>query len=62
MAMARRLSKSASDKILLGICGGIAEYLGWDSTVVRIIFVLAAIFGFGSFILIYLVLAVIMPR
>ncbi len=62
MAMARRLTKSASDKILLGICGGIAEYLGWDSTVVRIIFVLAAIFGFGSFVLIYLILAVIMPR
>ncbi len=62
MAMARRLTKSATDKVLLGVCGGIAEYLGWDSTLVRLIFVLAAIFGFGSFVLFYLILAVIMPR
>ncbi len=62
MAMTKRLTKSATDKVLLGVCGGIAEYLGWDSTLVRLIFVLAAVFGFGSFVLFYLILAVIMPR
>ncbi|MDI6401185.1 PspC domain-containing protein [Balneolaceae bacterium ANBcel3] len=60
--MKRKLKKSASDKVLLGICGGIAEYFGWDSTLVRVVFVLAAIFGVGSFALFYLILAVIMPR
>lgn len=60
--MTQRLTKSATDKVLLGVCGGLAEYLGWDSTILRLIFVLATIFGFGSFILFYLVLAVIMPR
>ncbi len=58
----RRLTKSAHDKMLLGVCGGIAEYLGWDGTLVRIIFVIATILGAGSFALIYLILAVIMPR
>ncbi len=58
----RRLKKSSNDSMLLGVCGGIAEYLGWDTTLVRIVFVLAAIFGFGSFALFYLILAVIMPR
>ncbi len=58
----KRLTKSAHDKILLGVCGGIAEYLGWDATIVRIIFVFAAILGVGTFVLLYLVLAIIMPR
>ncbi|MFO8029324.1 MAG: PspC domain-containing protein [Cyclonatronaceae bacterium] len=62
MALTQRLTKSATDKVLLGVCGGLAEYLGWDSTILRLIFVLATIFGFGSFVLFYLVLAVIMPR
>lgn len=57
-----RLTKSSSDKMLFGVCGGIAEYWGWDATIVRIIFVVATLFGMGSPIIIYLVLAVIMPR
>lgn len=48
--------------MLLGVCGGIAEYLGWDSTLVRIIFVIATILGVGTFALLYLILAIIMPR
>lgn len=57
-----RLTKSSSNKMLFGVCGGIAEYWGWDATIVRIIFVIATLFGMGSPIIIYLVLAVIMPR
>ncbi len=59
--MTKRLSKSLTDKVLFGVCGGIAEYLGWDSTLVRIVFVGLTIFGVGSPILIYIILAVIMP-
>ncbi|MDG5767349.1 PspC domain-containing protein [Balneolales bacterium ANBcel1] len=62
MATMKRLTKSTYDSILLGVCGGIAEYLGWDATLVRIIFVVAAILGVGSFVLLYLILAIIMPR
>ncbi|MBP3193604.1 PspC domain-containing protein [Natronogracilivirga saccharolytica] len=60
--MTKRLTKSATDSILFGVCGGIAEYFGWDSTLVRVIFIVATIFSFSSFALLYLVLAVIMPR
>lgn len=38
--MGARLKKSRTDKMITGVCGGIAEYLGWDPTIVRIIFVI----------------------
>ena len=60
--MTRRLTKSITDNILFGVCGGIAEYFGWDSTLVRVIFIVATIFSFSSFALLYLILAVIMPK
>ncbi|MEX0681521.1 MAG: PspC domain-containing protein [Balneolales bacterium] len=62
MAAIHRLTKSIQDKMLFGVCGGIAEYLGWDSTIVRVIFVIATIICIGSFALLYLILAIIMPR
>lgn len=57
-----RLVKSESDKVLTGVCGGVAAWLGWDATIVRILFVALTIFGFGSFALLYLVMALIMPK
>ncbi len=44
-----------------GVCAGIAEYYGWDPTIVRILFVIGAFIFFGSTILLYIVLAIIMP-
>ncbi|MEX0929455.1 MAG: PspC domain-containing protein [Balneolales bacterium] len=57
-----RLTKSISDKMLFGVCGGIAEYFGWDSTVVRILFLIAVFIGFGSPVLLYLIMALIVPK
>jgi len=57
-----RLTRSRTDKMLFGVCGGIAEYWGWDSTIVRIIFVIATLLGMGSPIIFYLILIVIMPK
>ncbi len=42
-----RLTKSSSNKMLFGVCGGIAEYWGWDATIVRIIFVIASLIWYG---------------
>jgi len=56
----KRLYKSATDKKLLGVCGGIANYFNIDSTVVRLIMVVA-FFCFGFGILAYLVAALVMP-
>lgn len=57
-----KLTRSKTDKMLFGVCGGIAEYWGWDSTIVRVIFVAATLLGMGSPLILYLILAFIMPR
>jgi len=47
------------DAKLAGVCGGIANYFGVDTLIVRIAFVVATLVGFGSPILIYLIIALI---
>ncbi len=59
--MEKKLRKSKTDKKLCGVCGGIAQYLGMDSTVVRLIAVLLAIFV-GSGLLVYIIAALVMPE
>ena len=56
----KKLSRS-NNKMIGGVCAGIADYLGLDPTIVRIVWVLMLFFaGFG--ILLYLILWIIMPR
>ena len=57
----RRLYRSRIDRVLTGIAGGMAEYLEVDPTVVRILWVLAAIFTGGLALLLYIVLALVIP-
>lgn len=57
-----RLVKSSHDKKLFGVCGGLAQRFGMDSTVVRLIFAFATLVGFGSPIILYIILAIIMPN
>lgn len=56
-----RLTRSETDKIIAGVCGGLAEYLNLDPVWVRLLFVLL-LFASGIGAPIYLVLWVIMPR
>ncbi len=44
---ARRLARSRTDRVFGGVCGGVAEYLGWDSVVVRVVYVALTIISFG---------------
>ena len=60
VVMEKKLYKSAVDKKLCGVCGGLAEYLNVDSTLVRLVLVLAVLFA-GSGILAYIIAAIIMP-
>lgn len=46
--------------MIAGVCSGIANYLGWDPTIIRIIFVVLTIIGWGAPVLIYLILAIVM--
>jgi phage shock protein C len=56
--MNRRLIKGG--QIIFGVCSGIGNYLDIDPTIIRILFAVAAVF-FGTGILLYLILAVVMP-
>lgn len=51
----RRFVRSIDDKAIAGVCGGIAEYFGIDSTLVRIIFVVGVIAGFSTGLLYFII-------
>jgi len=57
----KRLFKSDTNKVFLGVCGGIGEFFGIDPTIVRLIWVIL-LFVFGTGVLAYIVAALIMPR
>ena len=59
--MEKRLHRSRQSRQLAGVCGGIAEYLGWDPTLVRVAWIILTLLG-GSGILIYLILWLVMPE
>lgn len=56
-----RLYRSTSDKVIGGVAGGLGDYLNIDPVIVRIIFVLLAIFG-GSGVLVYIILWIVIPE
>ncbi|OFN75399.1 MULTISPECIES: PspC domain-containing protein [unclassified Corynebacterium] len=56
----QRLTRSATDTMLGGVCGGIAQTYNLDPTLVRILFVVATLLGFSG-ILLYLILWVVIP-
>ena len=59
--MEKKLCKSNTNKMVAGVCGGVAEYLGVDPTVVRLVWVLFTALG-GSGLLAYILAAIIMPE
>ena len=56
-----RIHKSSKDRKISGVCGGIAEWLGVDPMIIRIVWVLMS-FSWGSGVLAYLVCALILPE
>lgn len=57
----RRLTRSMTDKVIAGVCGGFAEYLNVDPTLVRIVFVLLALAGLLPGLLAYIVSWIVIP-
>ncbi|MCL7410262.1 MAG: PspC domain-containing protein [Methanosarcinaceae archaeon] len=56
-----RLTKSRDDRVIDGVCGGLAEYFGIDTVIVRLAFIVFTLInGFG--ILLYIIFMVIMPK
>jgi len=58
--MEKRLYKSSTDKMLAGVCGGVAEYFAVDSTLVRLGYAALVICG-GTGLLLYIICAIVIP-
>ena len=57
------LQRSAHDVVIGGVCGGIAEWLGWDPTLLRILYVVVSVLS-AAFpgLLVYIILWIVMPQ
>ena len=58
----KKLRRTSNDKMIGGVCGGLAEYFGLDSTLVRVAYVLLSICTAFSGVLVYLIFLLIMPE
>lgn len=56
------LVRSRSNKVVAGVCGGFADYTGFDANLIRIIMVAATVLGFGSPAIVYLAAWLLMPE
>ena len=56
-----KLYRSSQNKMLAGVCAGVADYFGWNVGFVRLLWVVLALVGVGAPVLFYLILAFIMP-
>ena len=61
MAAEKKFVRSTTDKMVAGVCGGLAKYFDIDTTIVRVLFVLFALAG-GPGILAYIILWIVMPE
>ncbi|MCY4061348.1 MAG: PspC domain-containing protein [Chloroflexi bacterium] len=59
--VSKRLYRSRKERQLAGVCGGVADYLGVDPTLVRLLWVIFAIAG-GPGVLLYLIMAAVVPE
>ena len=59
--MQKELKRSSSDSVICGVCGGIAEYFGIDSNVVRLVWAAVSLFA-GSGIILYIIAAFLLPK
>lgn len=61
MEQPKRLTRSISNKVIAGVCGGLGEYFNIDPTILRILFVALVVWG-GSGVLLYIVLWLVIPE
>lgn len=63
MANANPLLRSRSNRVVAGVCGGIAKWLGWNASLVRVLFVVISVLSVAfPGIIVYLILWMIMPQ
>ncbi|HNK62644.1 MAG TPA: PspC domain-containing protein [Anaerolineales bacterium] len=62
MSDIKTLTRSKSNRMVAGVCAGLADYLNMDPTVIRLLFVLG-FFGFhGAMLIVYLIMAIVTPE
>ena len=61
MGETRKLYRSQSNRVLAGVCGGLAEYFNTDATLIRVLFAVLTVLG-GAGPLIYLAMWIIVPN
>ena len=61
MSNIKKLYRSKKDRIIFGVCGGMGEYFEVDSLIIRFLFILLSFTG-GAGVIIYILLAIIMPK
>lgn len=62
MQPGKKLYRSRSNRVIAGVCAGLADYFAIDPTIVRLIFVAGALIGMGSFVLIYIIMFIVVPE
>jgi len=58
----KKLYRSKKNRVIVGVCGGLGEYLNVDPTVVRLIWIILTLFSLGFGILAYILAWIIMPE
>ena len=58
----KQLTRSTSNRMIAGVCAGLADYLSIDPTIVRLLTLLAFFTGFGGIALVYLIMAIVVPE
>lgn len=56
----KKFYRSSADRVIWGVCGGLGEYFGIDSTLIRILFIILSL-GSGAGVLLYIILAIAAP-
>ena len=59
--MDKRLYRSRNDRVIAGVCSGLGHYFNLDPVLIRVLAVIVGFMSFGTLVLLYLVLALIMP-
>jgi len=58
----RRLTRRRDNRIVAGVCGGVADHFGIDATIVRLLLVAAVVLGLGSGVVLYVIGWILMPE
>ncbi|WP_338552815.1 PspC domain-containing protein [Paenibacillus sp. KS-LC4] len=58
----KKLFRSTTDSKLTGLCGGLGQWLGIDSTIIRLLVIVASLFSSGAVILAYFIAVLVVPK